>query len=542
MDPNIEPKILIVGAGPSGLLLALTLRRNGIPVRIIEKLPAPSIGQRGPGIMPRTQEIFRALGVLDGALKHARSMPQMRSYIMPEGVLPLKTFSMHAPADPTTCPCPSLIVIGQNHVEDALRAVLRQYSCDVEFGTELVSLAQDGEGVNATTTKQNGQQETQRFDFLVGTDGGRGVVRKLLGLTFLGESRPSVNWLLADVVMEGIVGDYWHTWGNSVFLRPTATPGLFGLILDLSKADHDSDHLMKDHISLQKTIWNITGRTDLKLVKVVWTSKWTPNIRMVDQFSAGRCFVAGDAAHVQSPTGGQGLNSGVQDSFNLAWKLALVLRGLAPMALLDTYNEERLPVIQTMLAKTTELLNATVDVQNSEDTSRWNRGGPLSMLSINYRWSSIVVDEQHEDTKNIARDPYGTEFRDLRAGDRAPDAPELKDLVNGGQAKRLFDVLDVSRHTVLVFSASPERYSAVLETLSRFPQGTTRCVAIVPSGASAVDIHGSDIILEDTQKHAYSSYGFKMGCDIAVVRPDGVLGAVVRSSVGLEQYFRQILV
>ncbi|KAJ7696581.1 FAD binding domain-containing protein [Mycena rosella] len=546
MDTSSDPKILIVGAGPSGLLLALTLCRNGIPVRIIDKLPSPSIGQRGPGVMPRTQEIFRALGVLDGINEHAIVAPQIRTYIAPDGVVPHQTFHMMPPVDRTpACPHPDLILVGQNDVEGILRAALREYSCEVEYGTELVSLAQDADGVDATITTQDVRQETRRFTFLVGADGGRSAVRKQLGLAFLGESRPSLKYVIADIMVEGIDGDHWHAWGkapaDNLYLRPAKVPGLFGLFMLLSEVDNDFEAVMKDRHSLEKTIANITGRKDLKVLEVLWITKWTPNIRIVDKFSAGRCFVAGDAAHAQSPTGGQGTNSGIQDSFNLAWKLALVLRGQAPMALLDTYHEERSPVIQTMLIKTTELLNAYVDVKDSDSASNWDRDTSMFMLGINYRWSALVVDEQ-DGEKDVPMDPYGVHTRGLRAGDRAPDAPELEDLVHGGPPTRFFDVLDVSRHTVLVFSASPERYSAVLETLSRFPQGTARCVAIVPSGASAADIHGPDIILEDTQKHAYSGYGFKMGCDIVVVRPDGVLGAVVRSSAGLEQYFRQIFV
>ncbi|KAJ7696577.1 hypothetical protein B0H17DRAFT_1177963 [Mycena rosella] len=175
-----------------------------------------------------------------------------------------------------------------------------------------------------------------------------------------------------------------------------------------------------------------------------------------------------------------GTSSGVQDSFNLAWKLALVLRGQAPMALLDTYHEERAPVIQTILAKTTELLNAYVDVKDSDGDGE----------------------------KDVPMDPYGVHTRGLRAGDRAPDAPELKDLVHGGPPTRLFDVFNVSRHTVLVFSTSPDLYSAVLEALSRCPQGIVRFVAIVPPGASA-DVQGPDIVLKAAQGYAYSGYGVR---------------------------------
>ncbi|KAJ6581605.1 FAD binding domain-containing protein, partial [Mycena capillaripes] len=514
------------GGGPSGLVLALALRRNGIPVRIIDKSPTPSNGQRGPAIMPRTQELFRALGVLDEVKKQAIALPLIRTYALPEGILPLKTFHMAPPLSPTpTSPFATKSQLTTDRVEAILRAALHKYSCNVEFGTQLASLAQDTNGVDATIIKQDGQEETQRYDFLVGADGARGVVRKQLGLTFAGESRPTTKFTLGDVV-------HWHMWGDakadSVFLRPTGVPNLFALSLTLCGSNIDYERLMKDRETLQHNIASVTGRTDLKVTDVVWITQWSPNIRTVDKFSVGHCFVVG--AHIHSITGGQGLNSSVQDSFNLAWKLALVLQGLAPMALLDSYNHERLPVIAEMVDKTTTLLNQTVDASAADgDTARWNRGGPLLMLGVNYRWSSIVIDEQDEEKEEkVPKDTYGSHTRGLKAGDRAPDGPELKDIRSGQASVRFFDVFDVSRHTVLLFSASQERCTVLREVLVRYPQGLVRFVAIVSSGIPDADIHGPDLVLEDTQGHAYAGYHFEGGCDITIVRPDGVLGAVVR--------------
>ncbi|KAJ7314441.1 FAD binding domain-containing protein [Mycena albidolilacea] len=558
-----NPKILIAGAGPSGLVLALALRRLGISVRIIEKAPTPALGQRGFGIQPRTQELFHALGVLADIQKHARSLPPMRSYVLPGGIVPLKTFHMTPVVDPTPDrPFVELLTLGQDVLEGVLRAALKEtYSCEVEFETQLVSFTQDAGGVDAVIVKGDavpGQDDTQRFDFLVGADGARGIVRKHLGLSFLGESRPSVKFIIADVRVEGIDEDHWHLWGDpkadSVLLRPTGIPGLFGLVVILAGSDIDYETVMKDHTVLQNTINTITGRLDLNLTEVVWIRQWTPNIRMTDTFSVGRCFLVGDAAHVHSPTGGQGLNTSAQDSFNLAWKLALVVQSYAPMTLLDSYNDERLPVIAEMLQKSTGLLDKTVGETNiTGDTSRWDRGGALLMFDINYRWSPIVVNEQVEDrddttTPAAPRDPYGTYNNGLKAGDRAPDASELRD-IPGGTVGLFNDVFDFSCHTVLVFSAAtdPERYDALLTQLARYPRGLVRCVAVLTAGAGTsgekIARVGTGIrVLEDTKGHAYASYHgrFEGGCDIVAVRPDGIIGAAVRSPEALERYFAQI--
>ncbi|KAJ7879257.1 FAD binding domain-containing protein [Mycena olivaceomarginata] len=555
-------KSQLAGAGPSGLVLALALRRLGISVKIIEKASTPRVGQRGPGIQPRTQELFQALDVLDDVRRHAILVPPMRSYVPPEGIVPLKTFQMVPLGNPTPDrPLADPIALGQDVLEGVLRTALKEkYSCEVEFGTRLVSLTQDAEGVDAVIAKGDavlGQEDTQRFDFLVGADGARGIVRKQLGLAFLGESRPSIKFIIADVRVEGIDENHWHIWGDSkadsVMLRPTGVQGLFGLVVTLADSNIDYETVMKNHTVLQNTISTITGRTDLNVTEVVWITQWTPNIRMTDTFSAGRCFLVGDAAHIHSPTGGQGLNSGAQDSFNLAWKLTLVARSQAPMTLLDSYNNERLPVIAEMLQQSTGLLDRTVgETSIAGDTSRWDRGGALLMFGINYRWSPIVVDEQDGDEKDTTtseapKDPYGMHTRGLKAGDRAPDASELKD-IRSGSVSLFNDVFDFSRHMVLVFSAAvdPERYDALLVLLACY-QGLVRCAAVVPggvctSGADIARIGTGIMILEDTKGHAHAGYHsrFDGGCDIVVVRPDRIIGAVVRGPAGLERYFSQI--
>ncbi|KAJ7923513.1 hypothetical protein B0H13DRAFT_2230190 [Mycena leptocephala] len=463
MNTNSNPK---AGAGPSGLVLALALRRSGI--------------SRGFGIQPRTQELFRSLGVLDEINKQAIPLPPMRTYVLPEGIVPSKTFQLMPPLAPTPgCPIVDLICIGQNQLEAILYAALRTYSCEVEFGSSLASFAQDADGVDATI----------RFTFLVGADGARGVVRKQLGLTFPGESRPSVKFIIADV-------RHWHMWG---IRKPI---------------DLDYKAVMTDHAVLQNAISTVTGRKDLKVVEVVWITLWSPNIRTTDKLSSGRCFLTGDAAHIHSPTGGQGLNSSAQDSFNLAWKLALVLQPGAHESL-DSYNDERLPVIGEMLGKTTGLLDKTVDAGSSTDDAwRNTRGGSLLMLGVNYRWSSIVVDEQDDDSAEglslTPKDPYGIHIRGLRAGDRAPDAPALRIRIRSA-ARTL-----------------PPKCGALRSDR--------------PRGCQCGDLGlGRDMmILEDTQGHAHASYHFDGGCDVAAVRPDGVLGAVLRSGEAVERYFEQI--
>lgn len=262
---------------------------------------------------------------------------------------------------------------------------------------------------------------------------------------------------------------------------------------------------------------------------------------MVNKFGSGRVFVAGDAAHVHSPAGGQGLNSGIQDSFNLAWKLALVHRKLAPPSLLQSYNDERLPVIADMLGQTTLIHNRTFSNPTSpDDTSVYDRGGVLLQLGVNYRWSKIVVDEQEGDGA-ATTDPYGkvSDGR-LRAGDRAPDAPALTVLRGEeGPTTRLFDVFEPTHHTVLIFSNDAARHAFVLSALSTYPKDIMRIVSIIRLGEN-VDDERLDFVLQDTKGHAYGAYALTEGCDVVVVRPDGVVGAIVHTIDGMKKYLEGI--
>ncbi|KAF9804697.1 hypothetical protein IEO21_09274 [Rhodonia placenta] len=266
----------------------------------------------------------------------------------------------------------------------------------------------------------------------------------------------------------------------------------------------------------------------------------------------GRVFVAGDAAHVHSPTGGQGMNSSVQDAINLGWKLALVERGLAPESLLDTYTEERLPVIAHMLKQTTDLFQSTRNATASGDGAfqGWTRSRDLKMLGVNYRWSSIVIDEGHpqeasEKDKQLL-DAYGADTRDgLHAGDRAPDAPGLA-LVEAGnvgsETTSLFRIFSSTRHTVLVFSSDGAQIAAVLEATKKLPPRLIHTVVIYPRDSSpSLAVSGADIVYVDRDGYGFSGYGASPdGTTVSVVRPDGIVGALVSGATGLKAYFRNV--
>ncbi|PCH36572.1 monooxygenase [Wolfiporia cocos MD-104 SS10] len=563
MSSDAIVPVLIVGGGPTALATALTLTKNNIPVRIIQKDEHYHRGQRGAGIQvfpfpfpakhshnryvqPRTLEYYNLLGVLPDILERGIPVVPIRIYKLPGGTEPIKTFPMvefeeNTPAIPHNMPH----LLGQANQEAVMREHLEKLGVRVELNTEFLSYEQHEDGVVAHLVRQLGEEkipETVRCDWLVGADGARSVVRKQLGVTFLGETH-SEHLIFGEIEVKGLSSDYWHVWGTLggtlVVLRPTETEGLFWFVVGGS-IDHAK--FMTDHDAVIQYMRDYTERTDFEFGKVRFISDFRPNVRMVDKFGVERVFLAGDAAH--------GLNTGVQDGVNLGWKLALVIKNYASPSLLSTYTTERLPVVAHMLKMTTALFQktraSTIDGHGAEQA--WTRGGAVKQLGINYRWSPIVRDERTPyvrpaDTEQL--EVYGAEGGDtsvLRAGDRAPDAPGL---VNSRQPDaeptKLFSIFGVTYHTVLIFSSDAAQIRAVLDTVKEYPPNTVKTVAIHPQGTSTVTaFEDADYVVTDRDGYAYNGYNVAdpASTTIVIARPDGVVGGIVFTVDGMHKFFQ----
>ncbi|KAF9563981.1 pentachlorophenol 4-monooxygenase [Agrocybe pediades] len=567
---NHSPKVLIVGGGPSGLILALSLLHNGVPVRIIEKTSQPRLGQRGAGLMPRTLELFSYLRIVDDVTKIAIQTPRVRLYRMPGGVEVKHEFEMSPHQNPTpTHPYLNPLMLGQDRLESIFHKALASYGCSVELGTELKTFEQNEHHVRVKLVKESssggeGEHEEAEYDWMIGTDGARGVVRKQLGLSFLGETRNIENFIVGDIIVDGLAQKATYLCVKApairISLRGTETSNLFNFVVGGKNVNHAE--LSKDPDALRRCFMQNTGnRADLKFCNIPWMSHYTPNIRMVDKFGYGRVYIAGDAGHVHSPTGGQGVNTGIQDSFNLGWKLALVVKGIAPPSLLQSFSEERIPVIAEMINQTTKLLKRTLD--NEPGVLKTN--GTLYQLGVNYRWSSIVVDERksidaareaeedaymedygfYSDDEEEKVDSYGEEHGGrLRAGDRAPDSSGLilqSSSPFSRKSFQLFQIFDAAHHTILIFSDIAQHLK-VLQHASRYPESIIRTVVITRSRTTlpSADVKYADYVFEDRDGHAYESYCPTNVCGVCIVRPDGVLGAIVKDSVGMHRYFQGI--
>ncbi|KAK0489261.1 FAD binding domain-containing protein [Armillaria novae-zelandiae] len=531
--------VLIVGAGPSGLSLALALVQNGVTVRVIDKLSTYRVGQRGSVVQPRILELYKLLGALHDFQKKGGLVSPMVHYL-PGGEV--KNVEMIAFMQNTfDRPYINPIIIGQDQHEEVLREHLAGYGVTVELGAELVSFEQFPDRIVSRTIKTlNGRQLEEYIDsqWLIGTDGAHSVVRKILGLTFLGETRKGDHLTVGDIHIKNrlLDRDLWHVWGESATKSVIVIPFeskdndkysvlYLGRDLDATKAASSEEEFIK-------VFYDITGRTDVEFGDLIWASAFQPNARMVNNFGSGsgRVFVAGDSAHVHSPTGGQGLNSGVQDAVNLAWKLALVQKGMAPQSLLDSYSEERIPVIAAMLDKTSEL-HRKIFTPGGGQTG-WTRGFELRQLGVNYRSSPIVIDDTSIKGEEVV-DPYRSgDDGTVRGGDRAPDAPGLIFVDDLKQETSLFDIFGSSYHT---------DNTVVLDALKNYPTGIIKSVVILPKKPTGVI--SADYVLVDGDGHAYKHYNMvERLTKIVVVRPDGMVGGLVHGVDGLKQYFNRIFV
>ncbi|KAI5121048.1 hypothetical protein M0805_008624 [Coniferiporia weirii] len=568
-----SPQVLIVGAGPSGLVLALALLKNGIPTRIIEKDSHSHNGERGPGIMPRILEIEHFLGVADEVRTAGVGWPTVHIFDTNDPYRVVKSSTIMENVEPTPAfPITPGVMLGQWRHQSILREHLEALGGIVELGSALVSIQQNESGATAEIKSVIDGKETiekTEFAYIVGADGAHSSVRKSCGISFVGETPDDGKLYIVDARIEGLGGDERgkdvYLWGDQkltiVSIRHTAQPRIFQIIFTGPEADFTSLKAGSNIESVQEEINKITHRTDIKITDITWQGEWRPNIRMAKDFRIGRVFIIGDAAHVHSPTGGQGLNSSVQDAFNLGWKLALVLNGHGTPALLDSFEVERIPVIAEMLKISTDLYHrsfreatqraiehaetlASASLAGSDKEASWFRGRKLFQLELNYRWSTIVLDERRGGFADTDGGVYGVIGQDICAGDRAPDAPGLTVLNTENAPTRLFDVFSPSKHTVLVFAPlrSTGMTRAMITPFGALVPDLIQVVLILPAQSpfdTSVPYANIEYIYEDTKGHAYTGYGIKAEDDTptaVIIRPDGMVGAFAKTVEGVKKY------
>ncbi len=397
--------VLVVGAGPVGLMLAAELRRAGVSCRIVDRLPARLPYAKAVGVQPRTLELFDRMGLVRDVLDAAVPMRGQLTY---ENGVALGRIDLVLPPEVPY----GFAALPQYETERVLEEHLGRYGTGIERSTELLAFAQDPAGVTSRVRTASGAEEEVRSRFLVGCDGAHSLVRKALGLTFEGGAFPE-EYMLADVeVGWGLEPGYgvrsMHraedgTVDDLLVCIPLPGKGRYRMSMlvppELSAA-RESGPSAGDGVAHGLEGGTAPALSDIQKVldrlspepvtasALRWSSVFRISHRLVDRYGEGRVFVAGDAAHIHPPTGAQGMNTGVQDACNLAWKLALALGDAAHPRLLPSYDAERRPVGEEVVGRTVRHAAEGIQADRSAPEALMLR---QAQLLVDYRESPLVT-------------------------------------------------------------------------------------------------------------------------------------------------------
>jgi 2-polyprenyl-6-methoxyphenol hydroxylase-like FAD-dependent oxidoreductase len=476
--------VLIVGAGPTGLLLAAELRRRAVECLLVDALPEPLAWDRATVVHPRSLEVFAALGIVDAFLEAGvhQSVAQVRSGGELLGEIDLTGCGSRYPFN---------LGMSEQVTEGILLDHLRQLGGAVERGARLVDLVPGEDGVRATLEHPDGERAQLTADWIVGCDGLHSLTRERAGIALSGHDIP-VPWAVFDATATNWPEPYDV---NHVFLEQpavilTALPGRRWRVY-LRPTGPDSDLVADATATVQRY------HSAVELVDVADPRRFHCHTRVATRYRSGRVLLAGDAAHVCSPAEGHGMNSGIQDAFNLGWKLALVCRGDAAPALLDSYEAERRPVAeritasgdavegaQTMTDAAQRLArDATLRATFADADSRHHESLAEAELDIDYAGSPIVM---------------AAAAGDLRPGARLPDDVRVR--LSTGEDRLLHELAWRAGHTALMLTG---------------PSATDGDVSATPPH-----------LIEATL--AVTLAGHTGDATLLVVRPDGHIGAVAQ--------------
>lgn len=530
-----ETQVLIAGAGPTGLLLAAGLARYGVTVRLIDQKPEPAQSSRAIGVFARTLEIFDDFGIAQDAIAHG---------------LPIQGFNFHTDGRLSariglearrTC-FPNALSLLQSDTEALLTRLVEGLGVAVERSTTLIGIEPDTAGVTTTLVHSDGSEERCRTAWLVGCDGAGSTVRKEVGLPDSGKTLPA-PFILADVEKPWPIAPaeaHIYLAADGVMaLFPLPQENYWRIIASWPEEtlpDNPERPLFEKLVEMRSPL-------SPQLSHIAWTSRFQVRQRMVSEARRGRVLVAGDALSSHSPLGGQGMNTGLQDAYNLAWKLALVLHHRASETLLDSYGAERLPISQKLLLGTGLATRLMLAKQSGlQQVRRWvpsavSRLAPLrsllietvTELNVHYRNSPIVLPEPSLVRALLTNSAHPRAWLDFqkgpRVGERAPDV-EVKTPQGPQRLAQLFS--KALKHTLLLFAGTTkphplEHLSQAAQTLAAAFAEDIEVYLVLPSDqiSDAAAWSGSPVL--DPQGQCHRAYRAATEC-LYLIRPDGYIG------------------
>jgi 2-polyprenyl-6-methoxyphenol hydroxylase-like FAD-dependent oxidoreductase len=519
MNETTGVDVLVVGAGPTGLMLAASLNSFGVRTRIVDRLIDRAHESRALVVHARSLEIFRDLGIVDTLVRRGNTARRIAIHVSAKRNV-LVLFDDIGAVDTEF---PYILFISQAETEAVLDAHLAAVGQRVERGVEVTALSSEASGVRCTLQHLDGHEEIIRATYVAGCDGAHSFVRKAAGIPFEGDAYPQ-TFVLGDVEVDGPITPnalnlFFGRRGLAAFF-PLGRPRTWRMIgiapPDVGAEINPTDRPVLTLEELQE-IANVSVSVPLKLRDPDWLANFRLHHRQATHYRAGRFFLAGDAAHVHSPAGGQGMNTGLQDAWNLGWKLSLAIRGVAGDYLLDSYEAERHPVGRFLLRYTDRLFGSFARLAKANpivsairivfmgmilpriiaSRKRRARGFRIvSQLAIRYRSSPIVA----EGKPVLKGGP--------QPGDRFPDSP----VIVRGSSSRLHRELCGPRFHILLCGPEAEWDAVEGVGLEKKYPGllTIRHLAREGSDSALLDPTGEILTMLGVESLA-----------IYIIRPDG---------------------
>ncbi len=527
-----ESPVLVVGGRTTGLMMAAELARHGIPVRIVDKSPGIDPHSRATFLHSRTLEIFHTLGIAHQATKDAQPLHKVSLYTNGR-------FVGQSIEEDVDSPFPRGVALSQAKTEKILEQHLNGFGVAVERSTQLNVMEQRVDGVRAAIQHADGREEIMETPWLIGCDGCHSTVRHLTKEAFPGTADP-YPYMLGDVILDGPslqpedAHIYLHDEGD-----------LFLFVLDEGRRLIVANVAKETDISKPPTLAQmqetVTRRSmaGYRLSDPRWLAYFHINYRLAPHYRHGRTFLAGDAAHIHSLLGGHGMNTGIQDAHNLAWKLALVMRGIVPEAWLDSYELERRRVAEDMISSTklateqSELfgsLSAKEQAKFAEhmfipESEKAKARRHAEEIDLDYRSSHICV----EPGLGFNPGPH--------AGSRAPDAEPI---VVDGQTGSFFDHLASSNHQLLLFASAETAADTKLAAEACLKSHGHWIDTVVVRPPSLQLSLPATRVIDDPQRSLHDRFGADH-TKLYLIRPDGYVAYRSRRFDSLDEYLSRVL-
>ncbi|MFB2771342.1 FAD-dependent monooxygenase [Pelatocladus sp. BLCC-F211] len=500
METTTKTDVIIVGAGPTGLSLAVQLIRYGIDFVIFDKKESITDLSKALVVHARTLEIYDQVGLAQQAVADGEIV--QKGNLMHDGKISAHLDFSNFGGQ--LSPFPFMLVFEQNKNERLLYEHLQHNGKEVQWQTEMESLTQDANGVKAVLKNANGETQIIKAQYLVGCDGASSPTRHLLDLSFTGSTYPRLFYV-ADVDMEFPADEatFYATLGENSFVLIVPMQGNkhWRLIGNLPEYDEQGDREVT-YDEVENKVKQLVQRP-LEITNVRWFSSYKVHTRRVEKFYKGRCFLAGDAAHIHTPAGGQGMNTGIQDAYNLAWKIAFVLRGYVKDSLLESYNEERLANAKRLLQTTDQFFDVAAGdrwyLQFFRDNILPNLASVVTRFSAAKEFLFQLVSEIGINYRDSSLSRYQNRFFEVKAGDRMPYF-----LVDGAN---IYDRLRAPKFHLVVLSDGKHGYEDLQVELAN-EYGDFIDFNVVPLYPRVVEI-----------------FGINQSCKI-LLRPDNYIGMI----------------